>query len=265
MQAQLKSLTNMVTSMNAQQVCDAKCQNERKINSLKTTYIKAKQNEQNAKPNLQRAEKAYYTASKGAAYYSKMQESTYKKQAENAVKDWNTSLEPTWKDIENKLNYYKGLFSYKNNVHLVYDNYNEKYQDLVDNIEDTRDKKNVNFRLAHFLNYNTTIVNSVLYYLKILYWLFYVIMVVFFVLKKQYRNVKSWPFIIIAGLFPVLFEYGLKWKNPFKNEISKIPSLYESIFDKFRHAKIDNIYFIFFSLIIITTLIFSFFSILPYN
>ena len=115
------------------------------------------------------------------------------------------------------------------------------------------------------MNYNTTIVNSVLYYLKILYWLFYVIMVVFFVLKKQYRNVKSWPFIIIAGLFPVLFEYGLKWKNPFKNEISKIPSLYESIFDNFKHAKIDNIYLIFFSLIIMTVLVFSFFTTIPYN
>ena len=265
MQAQLKSLTNMVTSMNAQQVCDAECQDNRKIQSLKTTYIKAQQNQQNAQPNLQRAQKDYYTAAKGAEYYSKMQETKFKNQAKDAVADWNKDLEPTWKDIGNKLKYYKGLFSYKNNVHLVYDNYNDKYNKLVDTIEDTIDKKNVNFRLAHFLNYNTTIVNSVLYYLKILYWLFYVIMVVFFVLKKQYRNVKSWPFIIIAGLFPVLFEYGLKWKNPFKNEISKIPSLYESIFDKFKHAKIDNIYFIFFSLIIIATLIFSFFSILPYN
>ena len=265
MQAQLKGLTDMVTSMNAQQICDAKCQNERKINSLKTTYIKAQQNNQNAKPNLQRAEKDYYTAAKGAGYYSKMQETKYKKEAEDAVAGWNTDLNPTWKDIENKLKYYKGLFSYKNNVHLVYDNYNEKYESLIDNIEDTRDKKNVNYRLAHFLNYNTTVVNAVLYYLKILYWLFYTIMVIFFVLKKQYKNVLSWPFIIIAGLFPIFFEYGLKWKNPFKREISKIPSLYESVFDNFKHAKIDNIYLIFFSLIIMTVLVFSFFTTIPYN
>ena len=265
MQAQLKSLTNMVTSMNAQQVCDAKCQNERKINNLKTTYIKAKQNVQNAQPNLDRAEKDYYTAAKGASYYSKMQETKFKKQAEVAVAEWNNDLNPTWKDIENKLKYYSGLFSYKDNVHLVFDNYEEKYRGLVTDITNTRDKKNINFRLAHFMNYNTTIVNSVLYYLKILYWLFYVIMVVFFVLKKQYRNVLSWPFIIIAGLFPIFFEYGLKWKNPFKNEISKIPSLYERIFDNFKHAKIDNIYLIFFSLIIITILVFSFFTTIPYN
>ena len=85
MQAQLKGLTDMVTSMNAQQICDAECQDNRKINSLKTTYIKAKQNVQNSQPNLNRAERAYYTAAKGAGYYSKMQETKYKKEAENAV------------------------------------------------------------------------------------------------------------------------------------------------------------------------------------
>ncbi len=265
MQAQLKSLTNMVTSMNAQQICDAKCQNERKINSLKTTYIKAQQNAQNAQPNLNRAEKAYYTAAKGSEYYSKLQETKFKKQAEVAVAGWNNDLNPTWIDIENKLKYYTGLFSYKDNVHLVFDNYKEKYEKLIDNIEDTTDKKNINYRLAHFLNYNTTMVNSLLYYLKILYWLFYVIMIVFFVLKKQYRNVLSWPFILFAGLFPIFFEYRLKWKNPFKNEISKVPSLYESVFNNFKHAKIDNIYFIFFSLVILSILVFSFFSTLPYN
>ena len=59
MQAQLKGLTNIISSMNAQQVCDAECQNKKKIDELKTTYIKAKQNSQNAKPNLDRAERDY--------------------------------------------------------------------------------------------------------------------------------------------------------------------------------------------------------------
>ena len=67
------------------------------------------------------------------------------------------------------------------------------------------------------------------------------------------------------GLFPVLFEYGISWKNPFKNEISKISSLYETVFNNFTHFKIDNIYFIFFSLIILTILVFYFFSELSFN
>ena len=78
MTSQLKSLSNMVSSMNAQQVCDAECQNNKKINNLKTAYIKAKQNAQNAPTEFNRAEKDYYTAAKGAAFYSKMQETKFK-------------------------------------------------------------------------------------------------------------------------------------------------------------------------------------------
>ena len=168
------------------------------------------------------------------------------------------------KDIENKLLYYKGLFSYKDNVKFVYNNYRDKYTSLVDEIEETTDKKNVNYRLAHFYNYNTTIIKSILWWLKVIYWIFYVIMFVLFILKRQFKDVKSWPFIIFAGLFPLLFEYGLSWKNPFKKEISKVPSIYEAIFDTFKHSKIDNIYFISFSLVVLTLLVFSFFSMLPY-
>ena len=264
MTSQLKSLNNMVTSMNAQNVCDAECQNKKNIEESRKTFIKAQQNLQNAQPNFDRAEKDYYTLSKGADYYSKMQEAKFKKQAQDTVTEWNTELEETFKDIENKLLYYKGLFSYKDNVKFVYNNYRDKYTSLVDEIEDTTDKKNVNYRLAHFYNYNTTIIKSILWWLKVIYWIFYVIMVVLFILKRQFKNVKSWPFILFAGLFPLLFEYGLSWKNPFKKEISKVPSVYEVIFDTFKHNKIDNIYFISFSLVVLTLLVFSFFSMLPY-
>ena len=263
--SQLSGLSNMINTLSNQQICDANCQNKNKIANLKKEWTKAKQNAHNVNSNLDRAERNYITAAKGSGYYSQMQESKHTLNAQKAVNEWNTEISTIWTDIDNKLNYYRGLFSYKNNVHDVYDSYKDKYETLTDNIEATRDKKNVNFRLAHFYNYNTSIVMSVLYYLKILYWLFYVIMVVLFVLKKQYINVKSWPFIIIAGLFPVLFEYGISWKNPFKNEISKISSLYETVFNNFTHFKIDNIYFIFFSLIILTILVFYFFSELSFN
>ena len=111
------------------------------IEESRKTFIKAQQNLQNAQPNFDRAEKDYYTLSKGADYYSKMQEAKFKKQAQDRVTEWNTELEETFKDIENKLLYYKGLFSYKDNVKFVYNNYRDKYTSLVDEIEDTTDKK----------------------------------------------------------------------------------------------------------------------------
>uniref|UniRef100_A0A6C0JD14 Uncharacterized protein n=1 Tax=viral metagenome TaxID=1070528 RepID=A0A6C0JD14_9ZZZZ len=265
MQAQLQGLTKMVNVMNEEQICDTDCQNKRKIENLRKTYIKAKQNSENSKPNLERAEKDYYMASKGGEYYSKMQEKKYKTIAINAVSGWNKNVEDILIDIDNKLKYYKGLFSYKDNVTMVYSSYNNKYTNLREKITSTTDKKNVNNRLAYFYDYNTSIVNSLVWWLKFIYWIFYAIMIVFFVLKKQYKNIQSWPFILIVGLFPVLFEYGISWNNPFKNEISKVPSIYEWVFNVFRHQKIDNIYFIFFTLIILTVLMFSFFSNLSFK
>ena len=108
MQAQLKGLTNMVNVMNQEQICDAECQNKRKVENLRKTYVKAQQNAENSQPNLERAEKDYYIASKGAEVYSKMQEKKYKKIAEDAVSSWNKNVEDTLIDIDNKLKYYKG-------------------------------------------------------------------------------------------------------------------------------------------------------------
>ena len=89
MTSQLNSLSNMVKNMNAQNVCDAKCQERKKTEELRKTYVKAKQNAQNAQPNLDRAEKNYFTAARGAAFYSKLQGAKFKKQAQKQVKDWN--------------------------------------------------------------------------------------------------------------------------------------------------------------------------------
>ena len=263
--SQLKGLTNMVSAMNKQGVCDADCQNKRNVEKLKKDYIKAQQNKQNAQPNLDRAEKAYYTASKGAGYYSEMQEAKHKAQAQATVNIWNSEINKQFSDIDSKVNYYTGINTYRNNIDFVKDGYMEKYNDLVTEAQQEEDRKNVNFRLAHFYNLNTNVIDPILWWLKVFYWMFYIIMLVIFIIKKQYRNVLTVPFILIAGLFPVFFEYGLSWKNPFKKEISKVPSVYESIFDTFKHQKIDNIYFIFFSLVILSLIIFSFFSKLPFN
>ena len=263
--SQLKGLTNMVSAMNEQGVCDADCQNKRNVEKLKNDYIKAQQNLQNAQPNLDRAEKAYYTASKGAGYYSEMQETKHKQKAQATVNTWNSEINKQFEDIDSKVSYYTGINSYRNNIDFVKDGYMEKYNDLVTEAQQTEDKKNINFRLAHFYNVNTSVISPILWWLKVFYWIFYIIMVALFIIKKQYRNILIVPFILIAGLFPLFFEYGISWKNPFKKEMSKIPSIYESIFDTFTHQKIDNIYFIFFSLVILSLLIFSFFSQLPFN
>jgi hypothetical protein len=265
MTSNIKGLTGIISQINAQQkACDATSQKDRKIKDKKNTFTKAKQNLLNAQPNFDRAEKDYKVSAHGQGYYSDMQEKKYKNIAQAFVNKKNVNLAPSWTDIDNKLAYYKGLNAYSDNAKTVYENYDEKYTRVVDEIRDTIDKKNVDYRLAHFYNSNTTVVNSILYYLKIIYWVSYVALLFLFVFKKQYKNIKSWPFIILVPLFPLLFEWGISFRNPFKKEQVDIPSIHDFVFELFTHAKVDNIYFIFFTLIILTIAVFSYFSGLPF-
>ena len=254
----MKDLVGQITK-NSQE-CDITCQ----INKKYTNMVKAEQNLAKAPDELKEAERDYYTLKEGTQFYSNREENKYKKIVDEEIKEENVKLLQIWNDIDNKLDYYKSVFSYSGNVQDVYDSYNDKYTDLVNEIQETTDKKNIDYRLAHFYNYNTTVVNYILYYLKIIYWIFYTVLLIIFVFKKHYRNIKTWPFIILVPLFPLLFEWGISFKNPFKKEEVVIPSVHDYIFQIFKHAKIDNIYFIFFTLIILTLILFSFFSELPF-
>jgi hypothetical protein len=261
----LNNAAGQLKQANAALACDADCQKRRKIKNLNDQMQMAQQNLNNAQPNFDRAQKNYLTAAKGAAFYTTMQERKYKTQAQNKVNDWKKQMDVSFAIIDNGLNYWESQYVYKENVGAVFNNYNNLYTDLSSKVEETRGKNNVENRLATFYNANTTIVNSVLYYLKILYWVFWVIMIVILFIKKQFKNVKIWAFIILILIFPIILEYGISFPIPGTKKEFKIPSLYEYVFQIFTHAKIDNIYFIFFTLIIGIILLFSFMSKLPFS
>ena len=260
----LNNAAGQLKQANAAMACDADCQKRRKIKNLNDQMLMAKQNLNNAQPNLDRAEKDYWTAAKGAAYYTTIQEAKYKTQAQNTANNWKKQMDISFAVIDNGLNYYESQYVYKDNVGAVFKNYNNLYTDLSSKVEETRGKNNVENRLATFYNTNTTIVNSALYYLKILYWIFCVIMIVILFIKKQFKYPTYWAFIILILIFPTILEYGISFIIPGTKTEFKIPSLYEYVFQIFTHAKIDNIYFIFFTLIIGIILLFSFMSKLPF-
>ena len=123
MTAQLNSLTNMVSAMNAQNVCDAECQNKRKVENLRKEFVKAQQNHQNSLPNLERAEKDYIIADRGAGYYSQLQEAKYKKKAQDSINEWNKTINSELSQLEKDAKYYNGLYIYKKNIDVIKDGY----------------------------------------------------------------------------------------------------------------------------------------------
>ena len=216
--------------------------------------------------NFTIAESYYYSIKpNGQTEYNKIKQKRAEDEAKEKVKEWKTEMSPILKDLTTKVAYYRSQFSYKTNVRSVYDSYNDKLTDLKSDIKKTTGEKNVDSRLATFYNYNTSIVNSVLYYIKILYWLFFIIMVVILIWKLQFRDVTMLAFPLLILLFPLFFEKGIHFRIPLINKYFTLTSIYDRVFKSFKHVKVDNIYFIFFTLIIGIIFLFNYVSTYPFN
>ena len=247
--SKFNDMSKFVDKMNKQNICDAECQRQKKIDSLHTAYKNAQNNVNNAPTEFNLAEKAYWTAKNGSSYYqTNIQEVQFKKEADEKIRGWDSVVQPILTRLTDQIDYYKSQYVYKNNVGSVYDSYSDKLTELQQKVDQTVSKKNVNDRLGYFYDYNTGIMNSIIYYLKIIYWILFAIIVFLLIFKKQFRDLNYYPFIISILVLPFALN-----------------SFYIFIMNRFRHFIIDNIYFVFFSTIIIIIGIFQFVSNIPFR
>ena len=82
---------------------------------------------------------------------------------------------------------------------------------------------------------------------------------------KQYRDVTMLAFPLLILFFPLFFEKGIHFKIPGFKQYFSIPSIYDRVVQSFKHAKIDNMYLVFFSIIIGVIVLFNYVSTLPFN
>ena len=106
-------------------------------------------------------------------------------------------------------------------------------RDLKQKVEDTTAKKYTNDRLAYYYDYNSGVVNSFNNSMFYIYWTLTTISIFLFLYKKQFNNASYYPFIILIIVTPFFLHKS-----------------YELVFSNIKHAKINNLFFIYFVLII---------------
>ena len=246
---QLNQLNNMINNMNNVNICNAECQRTKKIDRLRTQYNNARNKKQNAPAEIEATRKAYFVEDKGTQYYNQYMENEYKKEAQKEVADWNnTIINPLVKQINEKLGYYTSQKYYQNNVKDLYDYHKDTLEDLKDKVEKTNAKKYTNDRLAYYYDYNTGIVNGFNNTMFYLYWILVGIAILLFLYKKQFYNASYYPFIILILVTPFVMH-----------------KIYELAFSNIKHAKVNNLFFIYFVIIISLFFIFNFLSNLPFT
>jgi len=249
MTAQMNDMAKFVKKMNKEGICDAECQRTKKIDNLKNSFITAQNRMRNAPIELKSAEKAYYTEAKGSEYYNTIQEKKKKTEAKKNVSDWNrTFINNDFGKLDNQVEYYKSQYIYKNNVGKVYDSFSKSLNELQQKVSETMGIKNVNDRIGYFYDYNTNLINSITHYLKIMYWIFVIMSLILFIIKSQFKNLKYYPFLLTVLFLPYF--------------LSKV---YIFVMNRFRYFIINNIYLIFFTMVIGIIILFNAASKLPFN
>ena len=81
-----------------------------------------------------------------------------------------------------------------------------------------------------------------------LYWILVAIAVFLFLYKKQFKNIAYYPFIVLILVSPFIMH-----------------KFYDLAFSNIKHAKINNLFFIYFVIIISLFFIFNFLSNLPFS
>lgn len=247
---QLNQLNNLINNMNNSSICDAQCQKRKKVDRLRTQHKNAENKLVNAPSEIHATRKAYYLEdpSKGSDYYSQYMEKKYKSEAQKEVSDWNNTLiNPLIKQINAKITYYTSQEYYRNNVKDLYDYHDSTLRNLKDDVERTNAEKYTNDRLAYYYDYNSGVVNSFNNFMFYIYWILTGITVFLFLYKKQFYNATYYPFIALILVTPFIMH-----------------KFYEIAFSNIKHAKVNNLFFIYFVIIISLLFIFNFLSNLPF-
>ncbi len=245
----LVSMQNIHNNLNNRGFLSQEQMKKRRIDKLRTDMINAQNKLQNSPEELKRAERAFYLETEGSTYYSNMQRDKFKKEAQGQVDTWNKELvNGMISTISNSIPYYKSQQTYSKNVDDVYKNYDSKLSDLKQKIYDTEQTKNINQRMGEFYYNNTEEVDWWTYYLKLLYYALFIISVLIFLFKSQFKKIKIYIFYLTILLMPYLLN-----------------KYYAFIMRTFRHFKLDNVYFIFIITMISVISILNFTSKLPFN
>ena len=181
-------------------------------------------------------------------------------------------LENTTKAITKKLEDLSGIeFSvkkeagYKQELNDFYKDKKDYYDLKQSNLEELEKTSAISNRMTNFYSKKTENVLDFTFYLKIVYWILFIVIIILLIAKKQYAEVKFWPMILAILLFPLIFMKSLIFQMPIANKQVKIPSVFDYLFENFQHYKIDNIYFISFIITGGLILIYTLISKLPFN
>ena len=204
---------------------DINYKNDQKI-LAKQDYEKATYEKHNINTRFTNAEKKYYTDHDKIPEYNSLLKKRHLEEAKEITKKWKEMFDDKYDEIEDLIRYYNSQFYYVPQMNDMEKIYKEKNDELYGKLEEDLNKSNVSKRLADYYDNLSNMQYLVNYYLKYLYWGLYIVMIGIFIYKKQFKNIKAYPFLVFFGVFPYFF-------------LNKFVTL---VYKNMNHVQIDALY-----------------------
>ena len=215
---------NMIKTFNAQRnnICDTQCQNDNKIRQLYTTVTKAEDNLASAPTTLLNAQRKLST-------YDIAYKTTFDKNIQTMTNDeinkLETQFENTKKNIYQNLDYYDTQMAVENSVDNMKNYYNQKLQDSQKTIATEKGNTAINHRLARFYSKEITLVDWVISYLAIIYWILITILIIATLILFYNKNVNNKRYIILTIIILIIIPLH-RLLSPFFQTLRTIFSLF---------------------------------------
>ena len=166
----------------------------------------------------------------------------YRKDAEAKTADMDYKARLLIKSLRNDIEHAKTSSTWLREMDSL-QKIQTKYENKLNKDVVTEERKSaISNRITKFYDKKYENIKDVSYYLNIVYWIFFTVILMIIWWKKKFDDVRYWPMIIMMILFPLIFMKSIIFQIPIVNKQVKIPSLFDYIFEKFDHYKIDNIY-----------------------
>lgn len=169
----------------------------------------------------------------------------------------NTTIEDELKNSRNHMNQMKSLIleqvnildtnsNTTKNLQQATDFYMSNFDDIKKKIENIKQKEKLNKRISQFYNNDYDLKKTMLYYLKIFYFIMVSLAIFTIIYKKKHKDKKMYGFLFLLLIIPYLV----------------ISNIYSIVLNNLGHLKIDVLYLIF--LVIISVISYGLFFISKY-
>jgi len=183
----------------------------------------------------------------------------------NEMKETDKEIMNTLKKLKTNAIHLESSNKYENELDKFYKEKEDYYKLLEGNLEELEKKSAISNRMTNFYSEKTENILDISFYLKILYWILFVVIIVIMIAKKQWSEVKYWPMVIVLVLFPLIFMKSIIFQMPIANKQVKISSVFDYLYENFEHFNVDNIYLISFIVISILITMYTMISLLPFK